>query len=210
MRENMIPAMLCMAVTLGFGTAITKSGINSKWQWGRLGLDPEINISALLDDVMGFVFSCAIGFAIFMAIKQFILPTANRTWSFLLHRSVSKYQILCSKITACLLLVMITLGLPWSYLCWLGLSAKLPTTGYTYIHGCCFIGIAFLLYLAMAIIAVSQARWVGTRLFPIIVLSLVSLLFAGVTTTIVVTSLILSTIILVIDLFTQFSFREFK
>ncbi|MCF7972897.1 MAG: hypothetical protein K9N55_03695 [Phycisphaerae bacterium] len=119
-------------------------------------------------DMLMFI-SMSLGVA--LGILHFWVPLLTRTWSFLLHRSVSRAMILSSKILCAALAFAGGLGIPWIWAHWYVNHVR--TTGFppnprVLWEGWLFIGLGFTLYLGIALSAMTSARWYTTRFFGVI------------------------------------------
>jgi len=223
LRQNLAISMLVLLVVMLLGSLFftsyedTERTRNRFWDscrdypgtvwWNGQNLD---NMEALYNPILCTVVLGAMFLAFVIVVKQFYLPTIQRTWSFLLHRSVSKYTILTAKLLSSLILLICSAGLGWTYFYFKGQSLIMPVPLHTFYIGIGAIGLAYLFYLALSIVAISHYRWCGMRLLPLLVVGLIVVLNLRISYVIMAYSLLIGFFVLIIDLFVQFRLREFK
>ena len=114
-----------------------------------------------------WIFICAVGLGLGLGILQFWIPQLTRTWPFLLHRSAARITILCAKIMAGVLGILVTLGTLWTllfvYAC--QKQAFVPVINYRILaEGWILIALGFVTYLATACAGLDAHRWYTTKL----------------------------------------------
>jgi len=113
--------------------------------------------------------SLALG--LILGIQHFWMPHFKQTWSFLLHRSVSRKTIFMAKLTAAALGFVMSLGIVWLALYFYGYhSANVPAPPVlrVFVEGCIFMMLGLVVYLATAVTGLSTARWYTTKIFPLL------------------------------------------
>jgi hypothetical protein len=103
-----------------------------------------------------------------LGLRHFWLPHFTKTWSFLLHRSVSRQTILGAKLTAATAAFVVSLGAVWIGLYWYACRSELflmPPPGRIFIEGWLSIMLGLVVYLGTALAALSTARWYTTKIF---------------------------------------------
>lgn len=148
----------------------------SEVQRFQIQSDPDITIYSLVklypvSNAGPFLLIASIGLGLALGIRQFWMEQVTRTWSFLIHRSVSRGAVLWSKIAAAAIVFIISMGVIWSILYWYsqrpGLFA-VPSTEKIFAEGWIFVISGFMVYLGMALAGLSRARWYATRLFGLL------------------------------------------
>jgi hypothetical protein len=163
-----------------------------------------------LGDMLIF-YSIALGLS--LGVLHFWVPLLTRTWSFLMHRSISRTAILSSKILCAALAFVGCLGVPWIWAHWYVNHVK--TTGFppnprVLWEGWLFIGLGFALYLGIALSAMSSARGYTTRFFGVIsVIFVMCWMFYLSSISAAFSLLLVSTVILLSQLIVTFLHREF-
>jgi len=102
----------------------------------------------------------------------------TRTWSFLLHRSVTRLTILWAKLVATALAFVLSIGVVWTGLYWYACRPDLfpiPEPVQTLINGWIYIVMGLVVYLGTALSALSTARWYTSRIFGLAFATLVAL-----------------------------------
>ena len=110
----------------------------------------------------------SLGFGLVLGVRHFWIPLFTKTWSFLLHRSVSRQRILGAKLTAATVAFVVSLGAAWIGLYWYTCRSELfmvPPPGRIFIEGWLFIVLGLVVYLGAALTALSTARWYTTKIF---------------------------------------------
>ncbi len=163
-----------------------------------------------IGDILMFV-SVSLGLG--LGALHFWVPLLTRTWSFLIHRSVSRETILRSKLLCAALAFGVCLGIPWIWAHWYLNHVKItgfPPNPRVLCEGWLFIGLGFVLYLGIALSAMTSARWYTTRFFGVIsAIIVLSWMFYLASLSAGLTLLVISTIILLSQLVVTFSRREF-
>ena len=144
---------------------------------------------------------------------HFWVPLLTRTWSFLVHRSVSRETILWSKLLCATVAFVVCLGIPWM---WAHAhlnhvkATGFPINARVLREGWLFIGLGFVMYLGLALSAMSAARWYTTRFFGVIfAIFVLCWMFYLASLSAGLTLLVISTVILLVQLAVTFSRREF-
>lgn len=110
----------------------------------------------------------SIGLGLVLGVRHFWIPLFTKTWSFLLHRSVSRQTILGAKLAAATVAFILSLGAVWIGLYWYTCRSELfvvPPPGRVFIEGWLFIVLGLVAYLGAALTALSTARWYTTKIF---------------------------------------------
>ena len=148
-----------------------------------------------------------------LGILHFWMPLLTRTWAFLSHRSVSRGLILGAKLVAAGVAFVMCLGVPWSWIYVYGNQVKstgFPPNPQVLWEGWLFITLGYTLYLGTALAAMSTTRWYTTRFFGLIFTALI--MFVVFLQSNVLTAfglLLMCMAILMVQLFSLFSLREF-
>lgn len=110
----------------------------------------------------------SIGLGLALGARQFWMASFTKTWSFELHRSVSRMTIILAKLCTTLLGFCLSVGIVWmifyQYSCRPGLFMTPPPVR-TFIEGWIFIALGFVAYLGTALVGLSEARWYTTKIF---------------------------------------------
>jgi hypothetical protein len=151
---------------LGLGYLLVSEAIQHQYQY-REFYDASYSPLSVVGPLLIFA---AILCGTLMGFLQFWMPGFRRTWHFILHRSVTKKEILLAMITAAVLTFVIFAGGSWTLL-FLYASLPgifvLPPAFQVYIEGWLFIALGVVFYFGVAISGISTARWYTTKLFPI-------------------------------------------
>ena len=105
-----------------------------------------------------------------LGVRHFWIPHFTKTWSFLLHRSVSRQTILGAKLTAATVALVVSLGAVWIGLYRYAGRLELfvvPPPARFFIQGWLFIVLGLVAYLGAALTALSTARWYTTKIFSL-------------------------------------------
>jgi hypothetical protein len=118
----------------------------------------------------------SIGLGLILGARHFGIPFFTRTWPFLLHRSTGRMTILAAKLTAATIAIVVSLGTAWLilylYACRPGMFAIPPS--YTNLtDGWLFTVLGLVVYLATALSALSTARWYTTKIFGLLLVTIV-------------------------------------
>jgi len=155
----------------------------------------------------------SIGLGLVLGVRHFWIPHFTRTWPFLLHRSANRQTILAAKLTAASIAFIISLGTLWFGFYWYACRPEVfavPQTLRVFIEGWIFIMLGFVVYLGTALSALSTANWYTTKIFGlllatvIIVTTLSQWTLAGIFTAIAV-----GVAVLLSQIFDTFLRREF-
>jgi len=134
--------------------------INSLWNLQQQ--DPLCGIGPLL-------FLTSLGLGLVLAVRQFWIPSFLRTWSFSLHRSVTRGRILLTKSIAAACALGFAAGGVWTIVYLVAARPgflELPPSARTYWIGWVYIAAGLTAYFATALTALNTTRWYTTRLYP--------------------------------------------
>jgi len=118
----------------------------------------------------------SIGLGLVLGVRHFGIPFFTRTWPFLLHRSASRMAILGAKLTSATIAIVVSLSTAWLilylYACRPGMFTVPPY--YTnLIDGWLFTVLGLVVYLGTALSALSMARWYTTKIFGLVLVTIV-------------------------------------
>jgi len=119
------------------------------------------------------------GLGLALGIRHFWMPLYTRTWSFLLHRSVSRLTILLAKCAAAVAAFVVSLGVVWTVLYWYARRPDvfvIPASARELVVGWIYIALGLVVYLATALSALSTARWYTTRIFGLLLAGLATII----------------------------------
>ncbi len=108
------------------------------------------------------------GLGLVLGVQHFWVPLYARTWSFLLHRSVTRSTVFWAKLAAAVAAFVVSVGLVWSGLYWYACRPGLfviPEPTRMLLAGWLHLVMGLLVYLGTALSALSMARWYTTRIF---------------------------------------------
>jgi hypothetical protein len=198
-----------------FPRNVAKSGVPISLE-GRFGYEVQsyslVKRLPLSDFGPLLVFSSA-GLGLVLAVRQFLVPSFFKTWSFTIHRSMSRYMILLTKFAATIIAIVISVGLTWVlfflYTSKPGVFSLAPGRQ-MFFESLVYIFFGLVVYLGAALSSISAARWYATRIFGLvfaIVISVLAILPLGA----VYSFLIMAVAILVLapQIFHIFLTREF-
>jgi len=216
LRESMILMVLAMlAFTALAGLSIREFGLRGGDDYQHHVYDGNYRLFHYTPvnergDILMFI---SISLGIGLGALHFWVPLLTRTWSFLMHRSISRTAILCSKLLCAALAFGVCLGGPWIWAHWYVNHVK--TTGFppnpqVLWEGWLFIGLGFAMYLGIALSAMNSARWYTTRFFSLIfAIFVLCWMFFLSSISAAFSLLLISTVILLCQLVVTFSHREF-
>lgn len=178
----------------------------------------ELNLWSLLSrnplgDTGPVLLFVSLGLGLALGIRQFWFPWFAKTWAFVLHRDLSRVQMLWMKMAV----AAFCLGIPflgvWTLLyiyAYFVQDYSPPPTFQTWLEGLFFIVLAAIPYLAAALSSMLPVKWYTTRLFPF-GFAFITVIFAFVPLSLgehfVYAGLVL--LILGVPLFTELAQREF-
>ena len=157
-----------------------------------------------------FFLSILLGLA--LGFMHFWMPGFRGTWQYLMHRSVSRLSIINSKVSAAAI-IMICLSLAWLLLAeFVDMSRRIvipPESGLVRL-GVFYVFLGFIVYMAIALCALTKARWYTTKLFSIffgLIMYLIIISQPNIYRAFVIS--VLAFIILIVQLYQVFMQREF-
>jgi hypothetical protein len=164
-----------------------------------------------MNEIGPWLFVLSIGLGLVLGIRQFWIPTFTRTWPFLLHRSVNRNTILAAKLTATSIAFACSLVPVWIGIYWYSTRPEVfavPPTFRFFIEGWIFIILGFMIYLGTALSGLSTAKWYTTKIFGLI-LGFIIFIVVQFTLVELLGVIIVSTAILLSQIFQTFLRREF-
>jgi len=164
-----------------FPRNVVKSGVPISRE-GRVGYVVKsyslVKRLPLSDFVPLLVFSSA-GLGLVLAVRQFLMPSFFRTWSFTIHRSMSRSMILLTKFAATVIAIVISVGLTWAsfflYASKPGVFSLAPGRQ-MFFESLVYISFGLVVYLGAALSSISTARWYATRIFGLVFAVVISVL----------------------------------
>ncbi|MCD4830352.1 MAG: hypothetical protein K8R02_00930 [Anaerohalosphaeraceae bacterium] len=176
-REVLPWLLLAAAALLAFGFIFLQLSARSiEWHWqtfpvGNISAiqsssDPDVTIwnmfyGPFIASAGTLLFLISIGLGIAIGVRQYWMGFFIKTWGFMLHRSASRGQILTAKLTAGAI-SFAPLAVIWALLYLYGHNRELfpvPPATRTFIEGLIFIGLGYVVYLAIAIARLSPEKW---------------------------------------------------
>jgi hypothetical protein len=136
----------------------TFSADNDYWQWDSFH-------SSFIQPAGAFLLLFAVALGISIGIRQYAAESLVRTWGYLLHRSVNRGTILFAKLFSALL-SFIPLIIIWSIFYMYAHDKRyfpIPPTSRIFIEGLIFTAFGYVAYLAIAMAALSKAKWYTTK-----------------------------------------------
>ncbi len=140
--------------------------------------DPyQLLVQSVLGDsaVLLICVSAGLGFA--LGARHFGFPLFTKTWPFLLHRSVTRMTILAAKLVVALFAQIVCLGLAWLLLYRYAADPNqfmIPPPVEMVFRGFLYILIGLLAYWGTALSAISRNRWYTTKIFGLVLASIVA------------------------------------
>lgn len=188
LRESLPWLLLAGLLLLAVGILVLRAHAQTSgmryWQYYQ-GMAPGETINAWrllspakLDLPALWLAFIAPGLGLVLGVRHFWVPLFTRTWSFLLHRSVTRLTILWAKLVAMALAFVLTIGVVWTGLYWYACRPGLfpiPEPTQTLINGWIYIAMGLVIYLGTALSALSTARWYTSRIFGLAFATLVVL-----------------------------------
>ena len=222
-RESVPWLLLAALILLAIGMLTLRAEVrfNDLEYWSyQPGLTPGVPVNAYrflhrcrLEWMAMWLAFIAPGLALALGIRHFWVPLYTQTWSFLLHRSVSRLTLLSAKLTATILAFVLSLGIPWSLLYGYACRPALfptPEPIKMLVVGWLYIALGLLVYLGTALSALSTARWYTTRVFGLGFAALAFLIIVSQwNLTWIAASIILVALILLAQTVETFLTREF-
>jgi hypothetical protein len=211
----LLAAILFIAITSVLFQAET-SGNNNSYRYSRLSPGTIVRgyrftFYPTMAQIGPFLFFLSIGLGLVLGIRQFWIPTFTRTWPFLLHRSVSRNTILAAKLTAAPIAFACSIVPVWIGLYWYATRPEVltvPPTFRFFIEGWIFIILGLVIYLGTALSGLSTAKWYTTKIFGL-VLGFIIIIVTQFTLAELLGVIIVSTAILLSQIFQIFLRREF-
>lgn len=117
-----------------------------------------------------FLFIFSIGLGIALGIRQYWVEFFTRTYGFLLHRSVKRGTILSAKLFAGFV-SFIPMAVIWLVFYLYGHHKELfpiPPSARVFVEGLIFVAFGFVVYLSVALAALSREKWYTTRTFSMV------------------------------------------
>lgn len=114
-----------------------------------------------------FVFSFVLGIA--LGVRQYWVEFFTKTYGFLLHRSVRRGTILSAKLLAAVI-SFIPMAVIWTIFYLYGYNRELfpiPPSAGTFAEGLIFVAFGFVVYLSIALAALSREKWYTTKMFSL-------------------------------------------
>lgn len=111
-------------------------------------------------------------FALFLGVMQSSWDFSDRQQGFLLHRSVSRNQILASKILAGMTIYAIVMGIPLLITaCYLGLMGPdyLPVRPLQVVAPALLIALCYFIHPIAIFMMIRPAKWIGTKVLPLVI-----------------------------------------
>ena len=176
LRECMPWILLAAIAFLAIGGFVLRMETRTQrdnWYYSRIEPGSTVELYRLirftvltLSGVWLFLISIGLGLA--LGIRQFWMAHFTKTWSFELHRSVSRVTILFAKLCAAITGFFISIGIVWiilyQYACRPGLFI-IPPAFRVFIEGWIFIALGYVAYLGTALVGLIEARWYTTKIF---------------------------------------------
>jgi hypothetical protein len=159
-----------------------------------------------------FMFYIPIGLGLILGVRHFFLQGLDGTWQYLIHRSVKKSTIVSSKLVAAAL-AMSCLVLIWLlFIGYTNISKKeiIPAGSWMVYLGIFYALVGFIVYMGIALCAITKARWYTTRIFGLFSVLIMLLVILSVTEFIyafIVSVFVFG--ILIVQIYQTFLQREF-
>jgi hypothetical protein len=182
-----LPWMIIAAliILLWSGLFLNELSYRQANEWATKTFRSNLLINATyppLQDAGVLLFMVSIGLGLVLGLQQYWMPGFRGIWPFLLHRSSSRRFLLTAKITAGVITFVISCGAIWTllyfYSCRPGTFWTPPAFKYL-LEGWLLALLGFVIYLAMALCGLSTARWYTTKIFPLILATLVIIAVMG-------------------------------
>jgi ABC-type transport system involved in multi-copper enzyme maturation permease subunit len=134
--------------------------------------DPDISIYNLfyypyITPLSYSLFVFAFGLGIALGVRQYWVEFFTKTYGFLLHRSVLRSTILGAKLLAAMI-SFIPMAVIWTIFYLYGYNRQLfpiPPSAGTFVEGLIFVAFGFVVYLSVALAALSREKWYTTKMF---------------------------------------------
>lgn len=220
-RESAPWILLSVIVLLAIGGLLLRQEARygqDNWRYSQLSPGQTVSPYMLTRESVltgpgALLFTVSIGLGLILGIRHFWIPHFTRTWSFLLHRSVSRMSILASKLTAAAIGLVVFLGAVWIALYWYACREDLfafPPSAKVFVNGWVFIALGLIAYLGTALSGLSRARWYTTKIFGLAFATLV--LFVTITQSRVSSALLITLagiVILLVQIIETFLKRQY-
>jgi hypothetical protein len=178
LRESLPWMILAAIIFLAIGGFILRAQVYyGRFNWYYSSLSPgnvidtyQLTRYSPLQMIGPWLLVTSIGLGLVLGVRHFWIPHFTKTWSFLLHRSVSRQTILGAKLAAATVAFILSLGFGWTVLYRLACRSELfvvPPPGRVFIEGWLFIVLGLVAYLGAALTALSTARWYTTKIFSL-------------------------------------------
>ena len=176
LRESLPWMLLAAIIFLAIGGFALRAEVFSgrlSWYYSDLSPGTVVDTYRLtrpspLQTTGPWLLITSIGLGLVLGVRHFWIPHFTKTWSFLLHRSVSRQTILGAKLTAATVALVVSLGFVWIGLYRYAGRLELfvvPPPARFFIQGWLFIVLGLVAYLGAALTALSTARWYTTKIF---------------------------------------------
>ena len=216
-----LPWMLLAAIALlalgGFFLSAPINYSNPNWYYSNLSPGTIVVPSSLtyiskLRLTGSLLLLSSIGLGLALGVRQFWIPNFTRTWQFLLHRSANRKTILTAKLTATSIAFVISLGPVWIGLYWYAYRLEvisIPPSPRIFIEGWIFIMLGLVTYLGTALSGLSTAKWYTTKILGLAFAAVIIMTFSSLTLGGLLGVIIVSTAILLSQIFQTFLRKEF-
>ena len=186
LRESLpwiLLAVIALLVLGGFTIRRQATDGMYRWQFDDFGpgqvVEPyRLLPYSVLHDSAILLICISAGLGLALGARQFGIPFLTRTWPFLLHRSVGKMTILGAKLLAALIAQVVCLGLAWLLLYRYASDSDqfmIPPPAERIVDGFLFILLGLLVYWGTALSSLSRNRWYTTKIFGLVLATIVLL-----------------------------------
>jgi len=187
LRESLPWILLACILLLAVGFLIIRlqaiSGIET-WRYNSIKPGEVVDSYLLftpsaINDSGTWLICIAPCLGIILAIRHFAIPFFTKTWPFLLHRSAHKITILSAKIAAAAIAIVACLGFAWGLLYWYASQPGLfiiPPPLRLLTDGLLYTVLGLMIYLGAALSALSPNRWYTTKVFGLVLPTIIILM----------------------------------
>ncbi|MHC4396909.1 MAG: hypothetical protein ACYS1A_14775 [Planctomycetota bacterium] len=219
-RES-LPGLLSAAIVLlaigGFILRVETQNQRPNWYYSRIIPGETVDAYRLIHHTVltlpgVWLLLVSIGLGLALGVRQFWMAYFTKTWSFELHRSVSRATILSAKLCIALLGFCISVGIVWTIFYYYSCRPRLfmiPPAFRIFIEGWIFIALGFVTYLGTALVGLSEARWYTTKIVGLGFATLVFFTIFHWKLSWVFATLIIGVVILLSQIIYTFLNREF-
>ncbi len=219
LREAVPWLILAVLFLLAIGWLIihTKAYDQRQWYYGSISNGKVIDSYMIFrTDIMlepaVLMFFTSIGLGLLVGIRHFWVPDFTRTWQFLIHRSATRSLILSAKLTAGAT-AMFCLSIAWLLLAgYARVSERViipPESGIVGM-GIFYSYLGFIVYLGIALCALTAARWYTTRMFGLFFVFIMFMIILSQTNfTFVFCLSVFFLAVLIIQIYEKFLQKEF-